>query len=172
MALLVALLSTQVYGAPNYRDIAHQIRSDHIAYVKRTHGYSLSMTGGGMMDCVEYIDVGFEAGQPKSVPEVRRIFVHLLDHFFHLINSSKAVRPYLIAYPFPVENIRYFLNFKTYLLKPGAPEVTHVALLNGKICYMFLLEDGKEEFMLRETFAEAKQILEAEEREKITQGEF
>ena len=168
-ALLCSGLFFNHLCAEDYCRIAQQIEQDHINYVRKTRGYPVYVTGGGMMDCVERIGIGFSAGKPRSVDEARRIIIPLIDHYLDLINRSRRIRPYLIQYPFPNENLEYMIDFNDWQTYPGSNEVIQTYLLNGKLYYMFKLKDGKFRSTKSETFAEAKRILEAEQSEKTSQ---
>ena len=163
----IGLLSITLQ-ASIHSDIHSQIERDHIDYVRKTRGYPVYVTGGGMMGCVETIAIGFTVGKPRSVEEARRIIVPLIEHYMDLINRSRRIRPYLVKYPFPLENMRYIAEFG-WQTPIGSNEVIQAVLLKGEVCYMFRTGEFSCEIKKCEDFAEAKRILEAEQREKTSQ---
>ena len=68
----------------------------------------VSMPGGD----VRLLGLDFAIRGPLSKEQIRKILIDLVQEFLANVNSDETVRPYLIHYPFKIENINITLFLK------------------------------------------------------------
>ncbi len=77
----------------------------------QAEGFTVKMTGGGMMDDVDHISVGFNSNIVATIDEARTLYVHGVERLLARINNDLTIRPYLHNYPFAIDNL-YHMNFQ------------------------------------------------------------
>ncbi len=160
LILLSSCFENQHYKSNKY---ACKVRNDAIDSLTKRYAMESTEFGcGGMFDCVQDLSLTFEIKGPKTKEELRRIMVDCLDTFLNAINNDKQVRPYLLTYPFTLEEI--YLTIYVRDKNNGYvyyPEISSVSILLDGITYT-TYDQEKKRTELAETYEEAKKIIQSE----------
>jgi hypothetical protein len=76
------------------------------------YGYPVIAVETSMATCVEGGGLAFQIKKPYTLEQAQRLAIQYAEKMVHAFNSDLVVRPYLIRYPFTVENISVGLIFK------------------------------------------------------------
>ena len=145
----------------NYEKVADKITARTAKKLKQEKGLILIGTGGGMMNDIKMMMMGFNYYKVIDMDEARKLLIYCVEEYLNAINSDEKVRPYLHNYPFTAENI----EIKIFFYKPDgsnvAPNEISVATANeGRMAYSI---DDPEKHTLkrihRESYEEALKIV-------------
>jgi hypothetical protein len=140
--LVVAALFVSCYPTPIHVKAAHKVMN---AYNKKmeNEGFTLSGSGGAMMDDVKQITLHYDIGLKLTLEEARILFVKEAEDLLCSINQNLEIRPYLHIYPFNSQNIYLTLSF----CKPSGdfvdpPFIAYVAMdvERNQVCYLIIHE--------------------------------
>ena len=118
--------------------------------------------GGWLISHDEIYLVNFYLQHPKRIEtqeEIRELMVRTIAYIYSFLNDDPEIRPFLLEYPFKVENIHISVSF-THNLQRDLPAWVHANYNCGKINYTYEYEAIK---VPSETFEEAQaKVLEAQ----------
>jgi hypothetical protein len=120
-------------------------------------------TGGSMYDMVRELDLRLETNKSMDKNTARAFLVNSVLDFLEIINSDKAIRPYLIKYPATLENVDVAIFSKDSKGKIAYYPRIAVVSLYPRSTVFFATEDKDTKFNYkteeREPFAEAYDIV-------------
>ena len=94
------------YQSPRYVKLAHKITEKTAKQLKEQKNLFLAGTGGGMMNDIQMMAMGFDYYQEVDLASARELVLYTLDKYLMNINNNVEVRPYLHDYPFTAKNIQ------------------------------------------------------------------
>ena len=141
--------------------LIHQIMNDHIQHMKDKYQMTPVMRGGGFMDDINEVGLGFFYVDKGSIESARKLIVYGAEKLLKSINDSEEIRPYLHNYPFTAENLNYSITFVDENLKIRQEEIARTLLIIGNVSYSV---DGTPEKpgyqkVFGETYEEALEIV-------------
>lgn len=106
-------------------------------YKMQLSGTSVAMPGG----IVKKFCLAFHIKGPLSKDDIRKILVHSAQDFLSDINSNKKIKPYLIHFPFEMNNVEItlFLN-DSQGSGLNNPHVGIAEISNAILQYKYLIE--------------------------------
>lgn len=142
------------YTEPEYVRQAYYIINKTGKKLERRHNMTVVGTGGRMMNCVELMRLAFNINKPLSKEESRKIILDCTSEFLREINSDQEIRPYLVQFPFRVENI----NISIFTHDEQGrnlydPDITVVLIDNGEITY--LTDDRENKYRFKSEYVES-----------------
>jgi hypothetical protein len=143
----------------DYEQIADQITAETGRQLKIEKGLILVGIGGGMMNDIQMMAMGFDLYHELSLKEARELITYVAEQYLGNINQSKEVRPYLHNDPFTIKNI----EIRIWILKSDRSnvplgEINYISALKGNVFYYTKELDEKRSF-LKETYEEALEIV-------------
>lgn len=162
--LIFLFLSSCGYYPPQakYVLIADKVRNKASEKLAKKHCMFIIATIDGMMDQVNKLGVMFELYQPLKKDEAREIIVDCVIEFLDDINNNLEIRPYLVNYPFTLENIEIAIFPKmSYNVEAYDPYINVVSNIKGKIKYATVSPEDtfKYKMVEYEDFEEALRIV-------------
>ncbi len=124
-------------------------------------------SGGAMMYEVEDLSLMFSINRPLDRNQIRRIVVDSAELFLRSINNDQSIKKFLRKYPFTIDDICLSILMNNY---DGTsmyhPDLNSVGLVKGNIRYHTIENNDSWNYKqtIVESFDEAKQILEGQER--------
>ena len=148
------------YAAYLINEINHQISNEMI---KSKQLYLIGVGGSSMLG-IDYRMLSFSYYQDKElkIEEVRKDMVDIISKYLQEINQKKELRPFLRNYPFTLENVEitfFVMTEKAGNVPDGALHV--IKAMNGKISYYIAPFTPQRKPILRETFEEAREKVQA-----------
>lgn len=160
LKLIIILLLLITHGTgftEDYTDIANRITSCFSQNVKKDKGMSLIGSGGAMMDNVKQIYLHYAKVGNVDINEARILLVRSVQNLLLRINTCKAIKPFLICFPFTPNELDFTISFEKHNgTRPDPNYVSFVSLSNGRIFYSYY--DNKQKGYYKdysETYAEA-----------------
>lgn len=105
--LFFLCLSSSIYSdeIPFYERKANVIINKVGNKLAKKYNMEIAGTGGGMIDCVKLMALSFNINKILNKNESRQLLLDCAAEFLKEINSNQEIRPYLVQFPFSVENI-------------------------------------------------------------------
>lgn len=94
-----------------YIDLVDEEVSSFVREVKQTDYLKLFGCGGGCYDGVESISLAFTSPEAPTVEEARNLFYDISYRILNRVNQNEALRPYLVNYPFTIDNLDLYILF-------------------------------------------------------------
>jgi hypothetical protein len=121
-------------------------------------------TGGRAMLGIERnsLDFSYYRDEELKIEEARKDIVEVVSKYLQEINQKKELRPFLRNYPFTLENVEitfFVMTEKAGNVPDGALHV--IKAMNGKISYYIAPFTPQRKPILRETFEEAREKVQA-----------
>jgi len=153
------------YESPEYMNLLREIEYEATQELKKK-GLYLSGIGGGAIDCIRIVYLGFSYNKSADVSKARGLIVLAVETFLKKINSNEKIRPDLCNYPFAIENVKININFtknKKINKKTKSKGVTFVTLKKGMIIYEYTnFSEMIFEVIESESYNEAKEKITAD----------
>jgi|GEM_PF-2813917 len=113
--------------------------------------------GGGAMDVIRLLTLGFQTAKTYTIPEAREIAVDAIEIFLENINQSRSARPFLAEYPFGPARIELTFLVPDNIVK-GINSLSAFEIRNGKVDY-FVTNPRTErhEIVLEEPYEKARE---------------
>lgn len=148
------------YKEPEYVKIADKITDEVAKKLKLEKELYLVGTGGGMMNHIRMMAMGFDFYEEIDLKTARELTVYTINEYLSAINSNESIRPYLCEYPFTAENI----EIRIWPRKPNGENpkpgnICSISATQGMIRYDNKPSNDLLETMHEETFAEAQRIV-------------
>ena len=105
-------------STPEHVRLGNQEIASFAKEVKATTQLQILGTGGGFLDKINIISFTFSSKEAPTVEEARMLFYEIATRFLSRINQNEAIRPYLVKYPFTIENLKLVILF--FGNKPGS----------------------------------------------------
>ena len=145
--------------SPRYVQIAHKITQETGKQIEKEKGLVLAGTGGGMMDDIQMMAMGFDLYHEVSLKEARELVVYATEKYLENINAKKEIRAHLHNSPFTAKNI----EIRIWISNPDRSNlpfnsIKYISGLEGRISY-YSKVSGKPKLLLRETYEEALEIV-------------
>lgn len=123
----------------DYGRLAEVIRDTTTNQLARRYQLSPFGYGGGIMEAVLSLSFDFQINKPLSLEEMRVLLINCEETLLGNVNSNKAIRPYLLQYPFSSSGgeIGIFSTVNKEELKITRRPVT-ATIWHGKISYSFI----------------------------------
>jgi hypothetical protein len=141
--------------------MVRKIEGQYIKDMVRKHNAILFGTGGGMMNDIDHIYVGFQMTKELTIDEARELLVESIDDLLQRINSAEELRPYLNHYPYSARGVSVQLMFVSKPHVPAlSPYVAGALACNGMMIFMNYdseIDDFVE--VHRESYEEAVEIV-------------
>ena len=150
---------------PLYVQKADKIIDQFCKDMYKQHKLAVYSTGGGFMDNINKITLGFELNGQRSQEELRELLIEIANNFLERLNSDKEIRSYLIEFPFPPNRLNFsisiLINNRRPINKGSTKEVLrNITLARGKIRYDFKKEERKNiQTLFEEPYEEALKIV-------------
>ena len=145
----------------DYGRMSGQAQSEAIDEICERFGLQCSRSGGGAMDVVRTLHFGTHSDQEVSIEEARRITVEAMEMFAYRVNVYRELRPFLVEYPFPSEDLGFSVRFNNdpdKILSDN--KIDYVTCVADKVIYFKHYEgDVFEKEIYRETLHEARKIV-------------
>lgn len=120
----------------------------------RKYNMKLIGTGGGMIDSVKLMTLAFNINKPLNREESRKVILDCASEFLHEINSDQEIRPYLVKFPFPTENISISVfTHDEQGRKLYDPDIFVVSIEDGEISY--LTADRENKYRIKSEYVES-----------------
>lgn len=84
----------------DYGRLGETIRNETMKQLVFRYKFLPSGLGGGSIDAVRTLSIDFETNKPLSIEELRVLIVNCEEIFLKNVNANRAIRPYLMQYPF------------------------------------------------------------------------
>jgi len=164
---LVSLLCSavkQTYTSwPAYSGcVSHEIISYVYKNLRKHQRLELIGTGGGINHTIECLCMGFQIRQAVTTEEARAYLVKIMEFCIANVHDHPEWLPYFAEYPITSSSFEidlHFLDRKGHRLPLGC--VNYVNSSNSRLLYDKVSEKWTP-FFLKETYEEAKAIVEAE----------
>ena len=145
----------------NYVKLSHKITNRTAKKLKQEKGLILIGTGGGMMNDIKMMMMGFNYYKVVDIDEARKLLIYCVEEYLNAINGDEKVRPYLHNYPFTAKNIQIDIYFKNPDgSKVAQGQINIAGADEGKMIYYI---DSPEKYLLKrvreETYEEALKIV-------------
>jgi hypothetical protein len=118
--------------------------------------------GGGAMDKIRMLYLAFDYYQETEIEEARKLIIDAVDLFLNTVSEDERVRPYLVQFPFQLENI----EMRIFFTNPNGSKIETpqkiwvVAFADAELRYQINdLSKNILESNYIETYAEAKEKL-------------
>lgn len=159
-------------GDYNYSDkvekLTNELLSKTSCEISEKYGLELAGFGGGTIYGVAELSLDFNSNENLTVNQARKKIVGCAEIFLRNINSNRDLRPMLIKYPFSSSRISLSIGVCYGMLDsqrvPGV--LMTCSLYKGIVTYRTIKEKtpfisiDKKAVMLKETYEEAKRIVE------------
>ncbi len=158
----------------NYLDIANAGLSKLVVKYAKEFKLRLVGAGGAFHGGLNGFVYRFNASKPEfSVGNARFTYVTIKEAMLDYVNSTEELRPYLVAYPFPVGEFKVSIGYPEVTSveeeekekRDGKQRIDFVFEARGKIFYDFYsLINQKYEDVYIEDYEEAKRIVEIQKK--------
>ncbi len=165
--LVLILTSCCTFGpsrpVPEYISKADAIRSSVSERLARKYNMCIVGTIDGMMYNVNKLGVMFHIYRPLTLEEAREIYVDCVLEFLNEINNNEEIRPYLVNYPFTLQNVDISIASRTSIYTDYYdPFIYYVMNIKDKVYYVTKPPENKFDRKEHiETFDEALSIVQA-----------
>jgi hypothetical protein len=141
--LIALVIGISIYGytqsraeEPERCKLARHVIHRHIREMQADDFMSTS-TGGGFIDDINLIIVGFELNKiVPNIDEARWLYVHGVERLLAQINNDETIRPHLHRHPFTVDNLQYQMSFQELPVDAsGLEPVVYVSVIKGDVFY-------------------------------------
>lgn len=127
----------------NYGRLGETIRNETMKQLAFRYNLAPSGLGGGSIYAVRTLGIHFATNKPLPIEELRILIVNCEEIFLKNVNANKAIRPYLMQYPFQPSGIEIDISSRApnEELKVTRCPVSAFAF-HGKIKYMLIRSDA------------------------------
>ncbi len=164
--LFISLCSCRREKQPEYIVLVDKMTVEFSANLFQEEGLYLSNYGGGLMDNIKMVSLGYHIKRHATVEEARELFIKYSQKLLQRINEDEKMRPFLNQYPFTEKDIRFRLSFVQKNNRPFTDgSVAHVSLVRENI-YYDRYDGEKKRFIeiLKEPYQDALQHVQCHER--------
>ncbi len=173
--LMVSFLVGVIYHNLNkkprdYVDIARDGLQKLAVQYTQEFKLRLVATGGAFHGGLNGFVYRFGSRIPQyGIDSARKIYVTITQGMLDYVNSTEEIRPYLVAYPFPIDEFKVSISYPAFASieeeekekKEGAQRIDYVVGIQGKVCYRrYSLINEEYETVHVEDYEEAKRIVE------------
>ncbi len=165
--LFISLCSCHREKQPEYIVLTDKMMVEFSNEAFQEEQFYLSSYGGGLMDNIEEIYLGYHCKRHATLEEARELFIRYSEKLLRRINEDEKMRPYLNRYPFTENDIEFALSFVQKNNRPFADgSIAYASLVRGKITYYRYEKEGKKRFIeiLKEPYQDALQQVQCHER--------
>ena len=159
LAVSIFFLGYASFVEPDYERIAGKITVETAMKLEKQRNLHLAGTGGGMMNDIQMMAMGFDCHQEINLNESRELLLYAVDEYLSDINKSEDVRPYLHNYPFTEKNV----EIRVWISKPDGTDpssgnIYYISAIKGILRYSIPGADKySSKVICEETYEEAKQ---------------
>lgn len=121
---------------PKHIRLSHDI-SDKFVKEMEKKGFLMALYGGGFIDKVNEVHLGFSTKKPHSINESRKILLDNVEDLLRRYNEYIEIRPYLINYPFEPCNLDIFIMLNENIPKSDTAILRSVRLCKNDILFRF-----------------------------------
>lgn len=133
-------------------------KSDHLELIEY---------GGGFLDQINTLTIGFLSRENVNIDQARWMFVNYANMFIDRINCSNELRPYLAVYPFTIEQLKFSIIYRPALNPELSPFIFAVGTdpKDDSVCKddIFYMQEsprtGEGGVILRESYYKALNTL-------------
>jgi hypothetical protein len=167
LALVIIMISCD-NETPNYVKLAHKITNKVAKKLEKEKGLVLIGTGGGMMDDIKLMYMGFQYFKEVDLDTARKLLVYCIDEYLSAINSDEKVRPYLHNYPFTAKNIEINIWIYTPDKKTPFGKICCISAIEGALLLYYIKpsENQPIETICEETYEEALKIVKSNDKQR------
>lgn len=94
-----------------YVDLAAEVVCSFVQEVRQSDGLLLCGYGGGFYDGIDNITLIFASPEAPTIEEARNQFYNISYRMLNRINYNEALRPYLVNYPFTIDNLDLYILY-------------------------------------------------------------
>jgi hypothetical protein len=138
--LLILIQGICLTGNSDMREQGYAVSNEFIqSFINEMdlkYGLYCTGQGGQANEKIEKIALTLETQRRATIEEAREIYINSLERCYELINADQQIRPYLISFPFPKENLDISISFSpegSRFYSDGT--ITQVFEAKGKILY-------------------------------------
>lgn len=163
-SVLCLLYVVRGFGEVNHEQLADKVTNQTIRQLTKEKNLVCVGTGGGMMGLIQKASIMFHSYEPVTLEEARKLIVYATKTYLTNMNASKALRPYLITYPFPPERVDISINI--YNPDRSSVNLDQISEARASGGYLFYNRyDNHERIVLyEESYLEGLKIVEEEAR--------
>jgi hypothetical protein len=168
LTVFIFFLGYASFVEPDYEMIANGITAETAIKLEKQRNLRLAGTGGGMMNDIQMMAMGFDCCHEINLNESRELLLYAVDEYLSDINRNEDVRPYLHNYPFTEKNV----EIRVWISKPDGTDpslgnIYYISAIKGILRYSI---PGKDKYsskvICKETYEEAKQKINSESYKK------
>ncbi len=153
--------TTVEHQSPRYVQLAHEITDKTAKKLEKKKGLVLVGTGGGMMNDIQMMMMGFSFYEVVSIEEARKLLIYSVELYLKRINTNEEIRPHLHDDPFTEKNVEiviYFHDSKGYDVPKN--NINIAAARDGSLIYYIDAPDTHGlKTIHRESYKEALNIV-------------
>ena len=158
-------------STPEHVRLGDQEMSSFAKEVKATNNLQLLGMGGGFLNRINKLSLTFSSEEAPTVDEARMIFFDLSTRFLSRVNQNEEIRPYLVDYPFTIENLELMILF--FGETPGrvkgvsfSPPYKHIWRPSYVLYSTDNLSTKEREISFRESYEEGLERFQKQQQEK------
>jgi hypothetical protein len=154
------------YESPRYVKMADSLTAQTAKKLAKEKGLVLCGTGGGMIDDIKRMSMGFDYYKEVDLNSARQLLVGTVSEYLTAINNDEELRPFLHNYPFTSKNVEICI----WIYKPDRKDlppgkIAYLCARNGKLSYYAERpgENSPRNLVLQENYVEGLQSISKEE---------